>query len=63
MNPILQEMSDERQRRYDDAKKDLLQAINSFSQVDDAQKNQLCLEFLRARAVLTLYSAMRQNYG
>ena len=40
MNPILQEISNERQRRYDDAKRDLLQAIYSASKLDEAQKQQ-----------------------
>ena len=63
MNPILQEMSDERQRRYDDAKKDLLQAIYSASKLDEAQKQQLAMELLGVETMTAFYRMLRQYYG
>ena len=63
MNPILQKMQDERQRRYDEAKKDLLQAINSASKLDEVQKQQLAIELLGIEVVKAFYRMLQQNYG
>ena len=63
MNPILQEISNERQRRYDDAKRDLLQAIYSASKLDEAQKQQLAVELLGVEAVKAFYRLMQQHDG
>ena len=63
MNPILQEIGDERQRRYDDAKRDLLQTIFSASKLDEAQKQQLAVELLGVEAVKAFYRLMQQHDG
>ena len=60
MNPIRQEISDERQRHYDDAKKDLLQAMYSASKLDETQKQQLVVELLGVETVMAYYRIMRQ---
>lgn len=53
----------ERQKNYDDAKKDLIQAMNSISKLDDYQKRQLISEFANAGAILNLYSMLQQRFG
>ena len=63
MNPILQEMSDERQRRYDDAKNDLIKAMISISKLDQDQRNQLVYEIINLEATFGLYTALRHRYG
>ena len=63
MNPMLVGMNNDRQKHYDDAKKDLLQAFYSFSRLDDEQKRQLMSELVGAETVFTVYSIMRQFFG
>ena len=53
----------DRQKNYDDAKKDLIQAMNSISKLDDYQKRQLISEFANAGAVLNFYSLLQQRFG
>ena len=53
----------DRQKNYDDAKKDLLQAMNSISKLDDYQKRQLISEFANAGAILNFYSMLQQRFG
>lgn len=53
----------DRQKNYDDAKKDLIQAMNSISKLDDYQKRQLISEFANAGAVLNVYSLLQQRFG
>ena len=63
MNPILQDMRDERQRRYDDAKNDLIKAMISISKLDQEQRNQLVFEIISLEVAVELYTAMNQFYG
>ena len=63
MNPLFQELNNERQRHYDDAKKDLLQAIYSASKLDEAQKQQLAMELLGVETMTAFYRMLRQYYG
>lgn len=58
--PTYEELNRAKQKNYDDAKKDLLQALNSFSRLDDTQKNQLISEFIGVERVMVIYSIMRQ---
>lgn len=53
----------EKQKNYEDAKKDLLQAMNSISKLDDYQKRQLISEFANAGAILNFYSMLQQRFG
>ena len=63
MNPMFEELSNNRQRQYNDAREDLLKAMHSFSLLDDAQKQQLILESINADALAAIYSVMRQHFG
>lgn len=63
MNPTYEELNRKKQKDYDDAKKDLLQALNSFSRLDDTQKHQLISEFIGIERVKVIYSIMRQYFS
>jgi hypothetical protein len=61
MNTIFEELNRTWQKNYDDAKKDLLQAMNSFAKLDDGQKQLLISEFVYAERLTAIYSIMRQH--
>ena len=63
MNPIYEELNRKKQKEYDDAKKDLLQALNAFSRLDDTQKHQLISEFIGIERGKVIYSIMRQYFS
>ena len=52
-----------KQKHFEDAKKDLVQAFCSFSQLDDAQKRQLIAELVGAETAFAIYSVMQQFFG
>ncbi len=62
MNPTYEELNRQKQKDYDDAKKDLLQVLNSFSRLDDTQKHQLISEFIGAERIMALYTIMRRYF-
>lgn len=63
MNEMTGNTNNSRDKRYNDAKKDLLEALDSFSKLDGDQKNQLITEFIGAEALRALYSVVRQLFG
>ena len=63
MNEMIENANSSREKKYNDAKKDLLEALDSFSKLDGDQKNQLITEFIGAEALRALYSVVRQLFG
>lgn len=63
MDYMMYDPNTQRQKNYDDARKDLIQAMNSISKLDDYQKRQLISEFANAGAILNFYSMLQQRFG
>ena len=53
----------ELEKNYFDAKKDLIQALNSISKLEPWQREQLAKELMGAEAYAAMYSTMRQYFG
>ena len=63
MDYTMYDPNTQRQKNYDDARKDLIQAMNSISKLDDYQKRQLISEFANAGVILNIYSMLQQRFG
>lgn len=63
MNEKIENANISREKNYNNAKKDLLKTLESFSKLDGDQKNQLITEFIGAEAFCAFYSIMRRYFG
>ena len=63
MDYMMYDPNTQKQKNYDDARKDLIQAMNSISKLDDYQKRQLISEFANASVILNIYSMLQQRFG
>ncbi len=63
MNYTMYDQNLQRQKNYDDARKDMIQAMNSFSKLDDDQKRQLIYELASYGTAMNIYSMMQQRFG
>lgn len=62
MSHVLEELNKTKQKDYNNAKKDLLQAKDSFSHLDNDQKHQLVSEFIGPERIMALFSIIRQCF-
>ena len=62
MDYMLYDQNHERKKNYEEAKKDLFQAINSIAKLDDFQKRQLFSEFANAGLLLNMYTMLQQRF-
>lgn len=53
----------EAEKKYFDAKSDVLKAFKSVSELDEWQKRQLANELLGVETVAAMYNMMRQYFG
>ena len=63
MNPILEQMKAEEERRYLKARKDVYEAIKSFRDLSPKQQEKLTEEVFGAAAVSTALKIMQQYLG
>lgn len=49
--------------KYDKAKQDLIQALNSIRELEPWQREQLAKELLGANVAVAMYNVMQQYFG
>ncbi len=62
MNYMFYEQNNGKQKNYEDARKDLFQALDSFSKLDDNQKRQLIYEFANCGAAMNVIAMLQQRF-
>ena len=63
MNPVAEALMSEEEKKYRNARKDVLQAAKSISELTEQQQEQLVKELFGATAVVTMYRIMQQHIG
>ncbi len=53
----------ETEKKYSDARSDIIKALKSVSELEDWQKRQLANELLGVETVVAMYNMMRQYFG
>ena len=62
MNPLVETLMTEEEKKYLKAKEDILQAAKSFSDLSPQWQDRLAKDLIEAAKVFAMYQSLKHNY-